>query len=68
MDSGTFKKVINYLGLKPTKDGFPTSINTKCEKYFSKYPKVGSSGLNFFAHKLDQENVKNCDLIKCDQI
>ena len=40
--------------MKPTIDGFPTSINTKCEKYFSKYPQVGSSGLNFFAHKLDQ--------------
>jgi hypothetical protein len=53
MDNGTFKKVVNYLGLKPTVDGFATSMNTKCEKYFSKYPQVGSSGLNFFAQKLD---------------
>lgn len=57
MDTTTFKKIQKTLRVQVTVDGFATSENTKCAKFFSKYPQVGSTGINFFAQELSSQEV-----------
>ena len=57
IDKGTFKEIQLELGVKATIDGFATSRNKKCDRFYSLYPQVGSLGVNFFAQDLQEEEV-----------
>jgi hypothetical protein len=42
-----FEEVFRQFGLRPTVDAFESRSNSLCEKFFSKWLQVGSSGVNF---------------------
>ena len=52
IDQKTFLKIQSRFGITFSVDGFALSSNTKCQKFFSKIPQVGSAGVNFFAQIL----------------
>ena len=57
IDEKTFKFIQTFFQLEFTVDGFATSVNKKCGKYFSKIPQLHTSGVNFFAQKLVSKEV-----------
>jgi hypothetical protein len=54
------EEVFRQLCLRPTVDAFASRNNSLCEKFFSKWPQVGSSGMNFFAQSLVPEEIYFC--------
>ena len=57
IDKNTYDRITRVIGAKATVDGFATSCNTVARKFYSKYPQVGSAGIDFFAQKLDSKEV-----------
>jgi len=54
------EEVFRQFGIRPTVDAFASRSNSICEKFFSKWPQVGSSGVNFFAQSLVPEEIYFC--------
>ena len=48
-----FNQVINTVGVRPDVDCFATDKNKKCDIFFSRYPELGSSGVDCFSQALD---------------
>ena len=57
VDRNTYFKIVKCLGLEPTVDGFATRINTRCERFFSKFPQLYAQGVDFFAQRLSKDEV-----------
>ena len=57
IDDKTYQYIVQRIGMQPTLDGFATSENAKTKRFFSKYPQIGSIGLDFFAQELDEEEI-----------
>ena len=57
VDKYTFKHIQKTMGIKVTIDAFATSANALCTRFYSKYPQVGSMGINFFAQTLVSEEI-----------
>ena len=57
MDSATIQKIQKTLRVEITVDGFATSENAVCPTFFSKYPQVGSDGINFYAQELKDSEI-----------
>ena len=48
------------LNIQPTIDAFASSENAVCQRFFSKWPQIGSEGVNFFTQELRKEEVYFC--------
>ena len=57
IDHTTFQKIQKFAGMKVTIDAFATSANKMVDRFYSKYPQIGSLGLDFFAQNLRHEEV-----------
>jgi hypothetical protein len=57
-----FQQLLRELQTQPTIDGFASSINTKCVRFFSKTAQPGSTGIDFFAQGLEVREVYYCCL------
>jgi hypothetical protein len=55
-----FQQLLRELQTQPTIDGFASSLNTKCARFFSKTAQPGSSGTDFFAQDLKAGEVYYC--------
>ena len=65
IDKRSFKQIQTNLRVTVTVDGFATRENRQVEKFFSRYPQIGTSGLNFFSMELsDQEVYWLCPPVK----
>ena len=53
-------KVLNGFKASPTVDCFASECNKICPKFFSKIPQNGTTGVNFFAQKLNSEESYFC--------
>jgi hypothetical protein len=60
VDRENLEEVFSQLDIRPTVDGFASSSNTVCRKFFSKWPQLHSSGVNFFAQQLQPREVYFC--------
>ena len=52
--------IFQQLNIQPTTDAFASSRNSICQKFFSKGPQIGSTGINFFGQFLSPEEVYYC--------
>ncbi len=52
--------VLRRFGVQPTVDGFASSSNTKCPRFFAKWPQMGAIGVNFFTQQLSRHEVYYC--------
>ncbi len=52
--------VLYRFNVQPTVDAMATAENTKCAKFFSKGPQPGSAGVDFFAQRLESNEVYYC--------
>ena len=57
IDLFSFKKIQNYFQVTFTFDAFASNENRRTQKYFSKIPQLFSCGINFFAQKLDSQEI-----------
>ncbi len=55
-----FQQLLCELQTQPTIDGFASSINTKCARFFSKTAQPGSTRIDFFAQGLKVGEVYYC--------
>lgn len=60
IDQKTYKQIVRHIGLEATIDGFATRENAVVKRFYSKYPQVGSLGVNFYAQKLTGGEVYWC--------
>ena len=52
IDDHSFELLQSHFGVRVSCDCFATSSNTRCDKFFSHVPQMGSCGINFFAQTL----------------
>ncbi len=52
--------VLDRFKVQPTVDALATAENMKCARFFSKSPQSGSAGVDFFAQKLEPNEVYLC--------
>jgi hypothetical protein len=57
IDHKTFQKIQKFAGMRVTIDAFATSANKMVDRFYSKYPQIGSLGLDFFAQTLLHKEV-----------
>ena len=57
IDRKSYFKIIRSIGVEPTIDGFASRINTKCDRFFSKFPQLYADGVDFFAQTLSDREV-----------
>jgi len=55
-----FQAVVQKFQLQPTVDAFATRKNSVCQSFFSKWPQIGSAGIDFFSQRLSSEEVYYC--------
>jgi Reverse transcriptase (RNA-dependent DNA polymerase) len=60
LDRGVLADVCTTIGFVPEVDCCATAENTVCDKYFSKIPQLGTSGINFLSQKLEQGTKYYC--------
>ena len=47
-----YNRIVKYFQIVPSLDCFSSVANNMCERFYSKVPQSGSSGVNFFCQKL----------------
>jgi len=52
--------VIERFRVSPTVDAFASRQNTICPSFYSKWPQLGGSGIDFFCQHLDSQEVYFC--------
>ena len=52
--------MLEELGMQPTVNTFAASSNAVCGKFFTKWPQVGSAGVDFFCQQLDDREDYFC--------
>ena len=60
IDKISYDAILNYFNVVPTVDCFSSNSNSKCLKFFSKIPQVGTAGIDFFAQTLICSEVYWC--------
>ena len=54
------KQIFSQFNVSPTIDAFASEVNSVCSRFFSKIPQNNCSGINFFAQKMEANQVYFC--------
>ena len=66
LDNESYSQVLSRFSVVPTIDAFAAPDNTKCERFFSKWPETNTAGVNFFSQIIDPTEILYvCPPISC---